>query len=286
MKKIVFFLFVVSLTLVSAKTYATDYTSGNTNVTYNTSTKTLTISAKSGTDGRMADANSKTDIPWNSYTFTMTNVVVEEGVTYIGTNSFNMTEAFQGTTKANNLASVTIPSTVTAIGIDAFRGCNNVASIHASTPNDWARIEFPTTTVNSIAYPFSHPFCASASSNRIFYFYGKTGNYTNRSVIVFTADLSAIKSYAFYKATSIVDVYIPGTITSIGAHALDCGITNLYVNKQTPPTLGTTAISFVNSTSSRLFIRYDANADYKQKPWYNNSAETDGAKYIGKSGEK
>ena len=78
---------------------------------------TLTISGK----GAMWDFGDSRTVPWPSwdYYYKIKNVVVEEGVTRIGSRSFF----------AFGIESLTVPSSVKSIGSDAFRGCNKLSRI-------------------------------------------------------------------------------------------------------------------------------------------------------------
>ena len=243
------------------------------NITYSTSGSTLTISPVAETDGVMGDfddfdgsGSNKRPAAW---TFGITNIVIEEGVTAIGTS------AFQGIT---NIATVHIPTSLTLIKARAFQGCTGVATIYyAGTPNQWAQIDFTVTST----YCYAHPFNASTATNRSFYFYDQS---TKETVdLTFSAGLTQIKPYAFYKANKITDVYIPGTVTSIGTHALDCSITRLYINKSVAPSTGTTAISWKTS-NTYIYMRSDATNSYNKQPWINTtSSTTTGAKNLGYS---
>lgn len=77
----------------------------------------LTIS---GT-GDMKDFSYYRDIPWREqYNDKIKTVLIEDGVTSIGSNAF---------TECINLNQVSIGNSVTKIGCDAFRGCENLAEI-------------------------------------------------------------------------------------------------------------------------------------------------------------
>ncbi len=78
-------------------------------------TGTLTISG----EGEMYDFKEMTLPPWEEYDKSVVNVVVENGVTKIGSS------AFEGCT---DLTNVTIPEGVTAIGERAFYGCSDLSS--------------------------------------------------------------------------------------------------------------------------------------------------------------
>lgn len=80
--------------------------------TYNSSNGYLTIS---GT-GAMYDYKSS-NRPWGSYEDSIKVVVVEDGVTSIGTRAFYHCE---------KLITVTLPDSITLIGEYAFRECKNL----------------------------------------------------------------------------------------------------------------------------------------------------------------
>ena len=58
----------------------------------------------------------------------VTDLVIPDGVTSIGSNAFN---------GCSGLTSVTIPNSVTSIGYDAFIGCNNAEFYYAGTSTQW-----------------------------------------------------------------------------------------------------------------------------------------------------
>lgn len=59
------------------------------------------------------------DAPWQKYKGEIKNVVIEEGITYIGANSFNLADNSYIHT---DIESISIPVSVTAIHKDAFKG--------------------------------------------------------------------------------------------------------------------------------------------------------------------
>ena len=240
-------------------------------VTYslNTTTKTLTFTGTGAMDNYTDPDGSGSPRRPATWVFNVQTIVIEEGVTSIGE------WVFAGLT---NLKYIYIPTSVTTINERAFSGCTTLESIYyAGTPNQWAQIDFIVTG----SYCYSHPFCASTASARKFYFYNQT---TKETVdLTFSAGITQIKPYAFYKANDIVDVYIPGTVTTIGTHALDCSIKRLYINKSVAPTTGTTAISWLAS-GTYIYLRSDATNSYNKQPWINTSSGTaTGAKTIGYS---
>ena len=87
---------------------------------------TLTIS---GTDMPI-DYSYPNYAPWYSQREKIKKVVIENGVTNIGRNSFY---------DCNSLTSVTIPNSVTAIGRNAFYDCRSLSSI--TIPNSVINID-------------------------------------------------------------------------------------------------------------------------------------------------
>lgn len=97
---------------------------------YNEDTKTLTISGS----GDMTDYDYNTYVaPWCVYP--IENVVIEQGVTSIGSSAFN---------ELSTLTSVSIADGVTCIGANAFRECDNLKSI-----------ELPSSVTTLCEYAFS-----------------------------------------------------------------------------------------------------------------------------------
>lgn len=104
---------------------------------YMEATKTLTIKG----EGAMSDfSNYYPRASW--YTHSIQNVIIESGVTSIGSFAFY---------DCKNLTSIMIPNSVTSIGVSAFYGCNGLTSV--TIPN----------SVNSIDY-FAFRECSSLTS--------------------------------------------------------------------------------------------------------------------------
>ena len=253
---------------------------GDVTATLNTTTKTLTFTYSGSGSTAIQDyeafttgsPSSPSQRP-TSWTFNVETVIIGEGVTTIGTS------VFHGCTY---LKYIHLPKSLTTIRERAFQGCGALEAIYyPGTPNEWAsNIDFQTTTANNKIYCYTHPFNGSSASTRGFYFYGKE---TATTDIIFTAGLTEIKPYAFYKANNINNFHIPGTVTTIGNHGLDCSLTRIYINKSVAPTTGTDAITWKTS-GTYLYLRADATDSYYDTPWINTtSGSNSGAKNLGYS---
>lgn len=82
---------------------------------FNPSTKTMTISG----EGAMTDFATQAAVPWYGYMNQIQNLVIEPGVTTIGSNAF----------LAAPITELTTPATITKIGEDAFSYCDSLKSI-------------------------------------------------------------------------------------------------------------------------------------------------------------
>ncbi len=123
MKLISFVMTVLMLLSVSpiafAESTVTSGTCGD-NLTWSLDSEgTLTIS---GT-GAMADYASVADVPWYDNIMSVTNLVVEDGVTTIGKNAFMF---FSGITE------ITLPDSITVIGDSAFHFCVGLLQVTLS----------------------------------------------------------------------------------------------------------------------------------------------------------
>ena len=121
----------------------------------------------------------RTEAPWGTYWEQITKVVMEPGVTSIGS------DAFCG---CSNLISVTIPESVTDIGNWAFYGCSSLTSV---------TIPHSVTRIGSCAFDG----CSSLTS------------------VVIPEGVTSIGGSTFFGCTGLKSVIIPASVTSIASFA-------------------------------------------------------------------
>src|SRR5574344_1213261 len=241
MKKMMFLLMMICL---SANSWA-QTASGNCGLEdaeaviweYDATTTTLSIYGI----GKMADYNSG-NAPWNAYISSITSVVIESGVTSIGSSAFSgcsgLTSvslpygvtsigsfAFQG---CSGLTSIIIPSSVTTIGISAFYGCSKLTSV--SIPSC-------VTSIGSSAFSG----CLGLTSVSIPNGVTSIGNSSFSGCSGLTSvslpnSATSIGNSAFSGCSKLTSVSIPSCVTSIGNSAFQgCSVlTDVYYNKTAP----------------------------------------------------
>jgi len=165
-----------------------------------TSDGTLVISGK----GDMPDYKNYPNSPyspWYAYRASIKTVVIEEGVTSIG--DFAFADYFLPFYAA--LTQVSIPSSVTRIGRDAFSYCRALASV--TIPAGVTSIgfyAFHNTAITSVTIPAG----ITRIENGVF------SNCSNLASITFLGNITSIGSGAFNN-TGFTSFTIPGSVTSI-----------------------------------------------------------------------
>jgi len=212
------------------------YAQDKVTATYEESTNTLIIQG----DGQMIDYSRDQKAPWNitgnPYQKTdIQSIIIEDGVTYIGS------EAFSGCT---DLYSVTFGKDIKSVGSGAFNNCSNVKKVITSDINTWCGIDFANATANPLNY-----------AKKLY----KDKN-TEITELVIPDKVTHIGSYAFYGCTGLTSVTIGNGVTSIGNYAFEgCsgltsvtignGVTNIG-NYAFSGCSGLTSITIPNSVAS------------------------------------
>lgn len=109
---------------------------------------------------------------------------------------------------------ITIPSSVTQIGSNAFQGCTSVTRVNVSSIEDWCNIEFKTQSSNPL--------------------YKEAKLYVDNVLVedvVIPSGIIEVKDYAFYGYDHLKTVTIPASVTNIGTYAFkDCvGLTTVEI---------------------------------------------------------
>ena len=183
--------------------------------------------------------------PWRDYRSSIKKVVIEEGVTSIGSYVFKGCSA---------LTSITIPDSVTSIGNDAFSDCIELTSI--TVPDSVTEIGYSAFTFCSKLENITIPFVglSADATGEASYFgaiFGYVGSTSSSSDYHFEKDgyyytflipsslknvtigntTSSIGDYAFNKCTGLESISISDSVTSIGNYAFNkcTGLTSITV---------------------------------------------------------
>ena len=189
---------------------------------------TLTISGS----GKMQDYSDSSVAPWYTKRTKILSVVVEDGVTSVGSCAFYA---------CLKLASVTLPEGINSIGYASFRDCTKLAEVNI--PNSVTSIGYQTfyncssltsvtipEGVTSIDYGVFYD-CSSLTSVTIpdsvtgiggSAFYGCS----KLTSVTIPEGVTSINVFNFYGCSSLTSVTIPESVTSIGNSAF-CGCSSL-----------------------------------------------------------
>ena len=192
------------------------------NLTWKLTDGTLTVS---GT-GEMTNYSSLFDTPW-ARNETITAIVVEDGVTSIGSNAFcsvytaKSISIPEGITKIGNDAfcgcsgvkELVLPSTLTEIGEQAFRGCSGLESLtipeKVKTIGSYAFSDC--TKLKSVTVPESVTMLDA----------GAFDDCDALESAVLNCPVSSIESSLFSWCRSLKSIVIPSTVKSIGWNAFE-----------------------------------------------------------------
>ena len=216
----------------------------------------LTISGS----GKMTDYTYGARAPWAQYRKQVTKIVLESGVTSIGSYAFYECTGLTNLTIPNGVESiggnafeictgltgVAFPDSVTSIGETAFSGCTSLTGV--LLPERVTRIGGSAFESCSALTSVTIPEGVTSIEEGTFYnctgltYVGIPKNVTSigRSAfencaglteLIIPAGVTSIGSYAFEDCTGLTELIIPADVTSIGSYAFkDCtGLTELTI---------------------------------------------------------
>ncbi len=234
-------LLVVSMLSLSVFAKSTDIKSGKTgDCTWTLEGTVLTISG----NGKMGD-HEYPEAPWSNV---VTKVIVDNGVTNIGNDSFACCKGLSSITLPDSITSIgerafygcagikqiTIPKYVTQIGIQAFQNCTGLTSItipeNVATIGRWgvfagcANLEKISVDENNATYHSDGNCLIKTETKELL-----AG--CKNSVIPSDGSVTSIGYYAFYDCTSLTNIDIPNSVTSIGEFAFNgcTGLTSIAI---------------------------------------------------------
>ena len=164
--------------------------------------------------------------PYYSHRNQITQVVVQNGVTGIGSYAFD---------DCTNLTSVTVPNNFTYIGSNAFNGCTSLTSI--ALPNNFVLIRsyafYGCTSLTSVTFP------SSSISNAVSIGEYAFANCTSLNVTL-PSNIMAIDNNAFMNCTSLTEVTLCDQIlyTSDNIFYGCTGLTRVTMQQGGMPTIG------------------------------------------------
>ena len=152
----------------------------------------------------------------------LTDLVIPDGVTSIGTNAF---------CGCSSLTSVTVPNSVTSIGNSAFDYCNNLKEVYITDIAAWCKIVFE-------VYP----------SNPLYYAHNLYVNGTLVTDLVIPDGVASIGNGAFIHCSNLTSVTIPNSVTSIGHNAFSsCSSLTSVIIPNSVTSIGNNAFGYCNN---------------------------------------
>ena len=176
-----------------------------------------------------------------------------------------------------NLASITIPDSVTSIGSSAFTGCSSLEKVNITDIDAWAMIDFTSSSANPLYYGAE------------LYLNGELVTQVTLSIA------TKIEDYAFYSCNSLTSITIPSVVTSIGNYTFDgcrsltsatipssvtsigwgvfedcSSLTTMRVEATTPPTLQST--NAISTATKKIYIPAGTLSAYQSATNWSNFA--------------
>ena len=140
--------------------------------------------------------------PWEEYRETITELVLEDGVTNIGSNAFSDCAA---------LRRVSLPDSLTHIGDAAFSQCAALTSV--TIPDSVTQLDRAVFDGCSALTDVTLPAGLTGISDNLFFACGSLQR------VVLPDSVRAIGNYAFNRCAALTGIAIPSAVTSVGERA-------------------------------------------------------------------
>ena len=207
--------------------------------------------------------------PWTDYQKQVITIILENGVTSIGSLAFYNCSSLTSVTisdsvtsigafafmDCSSLTSVTIPDSVVSISVSAFNLCNSLERINVAEKNPYYCNDAQGVLYNkkgtillkcpgAYSGEYNIPVGVTTVNNGAF-------QYCNWLTSVTIPDsVRRIGSDAFFCCNRLTSVTIPDSVTSIGSSAfLCCGLTSITIPAGVTSISGSTFYSCINLTS-------------------------------------
>lgn len=199
------FLMLTAVIFISMFFCSPAFAQDETDIEYTLNGSELIISG----NGKMLDYTSKNVAPWAEYSENVTSVIIEEGITHIGSMSF-----FSFT----KLQNVSLPSGLVSVGDSAFYNCSALSTLC-----------FPSGLSSIGEYAFEK--CISlASVSNLTVSTVSEGAFSGCSSLecIVLANTEVIEKYAFENCSSLNTLTVSACLTAIEEYAFDgCALTSL-----------------------------------------------------------
>ncbi|MCC8104159.1 MAG: leucine-rich repeat protein, partial [Clostridiales bacterium] len=204
-----------------------------------------------------------TSMPWYEYRASIKKIIVESGVTTIGTNAFN---------GCSNVTSVSLAEGITSIGNYAFNNCAALGSLtipeSVTTLGYYmifgtaiTSITIPKNVTSAGSYNINGPLSGATLLKKVIFEEGMTtipaymcasASYSSYiTTVVFPENLTEIGSCAFYNCDSIVTMDLPDELVTIGNTAFyDCDGLTVVEFPKTVSTIGNSSFCGCDSLAS------------------------------------
>ena len=191
----------------------------------------------------------------------LTSITIPNSVTSLGVF------CFYGCT---GLTSITIPNYVTSLGIECFAYCTRLESIEVESGNKFYDSR---ENCNAIIETSSNTMIAGCKNTKIPNSVTSLGGYcffycTGLTSITIPNSVTSLGDNCFYRCTGLTSITISNSVTSLGLWCFEgcTGLTNIKMESSTPPS--TSSGPFLGCSSlTTVYVPKGAKEAYNVVPW-------------------